>query len=78
MVEKATKIWFNYRLVGVWLSLVERCVRDAEAGGSNPLTPTKTSLQASCPLERHGFVPPEAWYDQYRRIYRLFERTLKN
>ena len=29
---------------GVWLSLVERCVRDAEAGGSNPLTPTKNSL----------------------------------
>ena len=26
--------------VGVWLSLVERCVRDAEVGGSNPLTPT--------------------------------------
>ncbi len=26
--------------VGVWLSLVERLVRDQEAGGSNPLTPT--------------------------------------
>ena len=25
---------------GAWLSLVERCVRDAEAGGSNPLAPT--------------------------------------
>ena len=25
----------------MWLSLVERCVRDAEAGGSNPLTPTE-------------------------------------
>lgn len=25
---------------GVWLSLVERMVRDHEAGGSNPLTPT--------------------------------------
>ena len=25
---------------GVWLSLVERCVRDAEAAGSNPATPT--------------------------------------
>ena len=24
----------------MWLSLVERCVRDAEAGGSNPLTST--------------------------------------
>ena len=29
---------------GVWLSLVERCVRDAEAGGSNPLTPTKNQI----------------------------------
>ncbi len=25
---------------GMWLSLVERCVRDAETGGSNPLIPT--------------------------------------
>ena len=25
----------------VWLSLVERCVRDAEAAGSNPVTSTK-------------------------------------
>ena len=32
---------------------------------------------APYPLERHGFVQPESWYDQYRRIYQLFERTLK-
>jgi dipeptidyl aminopeptidase/acylaminoacyl peptidase len=32
---------------------------------------------ASYPLERHGYVHPESWYDQYRRIYELFERTLK-
>jgi dipeptidyl aminopeptidase/acylaminoacyl peptidase len=32
---------------------------------------------ASYPLERHAFVQPESWYDQYRRIYQLFERTLK-
>jgi dipeptidyl aminopeptidase/acylaminoacyl peptidase len=32
---------------------------------------------ASYPLERHAYVQPEAWYDQYRRIYQLFERTLK-
>ena len=25
---------------GAWLSLVERLVRDQEAGGSNPLAPT--------------------------------------
>jgi dipeptidyl aminopeptidase/acylaminoacyl peptidase len=32
---------------------------------------------ASYPLERHSFVQPESWYDEYRRIYQLFERTLK-
>ena len=32
---------------------------------------------ASYPMERHGFVQPEAWYDQYRRICQLFQRTLK-
>ncbi len=30
----------NFHLFGMWLSLVERSVRDAEAGGSNPLIPT--------------------------------------
>ena len=25
--------------IGTWLSLVERCVRDAEAAGSNPVVP---------------------------------------
>ena len=29
---------------GVWLSLVERTVRDREAGGSNPPTPTRFDL----------------------------------
>jgi hypothetical protein len=29
-------------LVGAWLSLVERLVRDQEAGGSNPLAPTNS------------------------------------
>ncbi len=28
------------RMFGAWLSLVERLVRDQEAGGSNPLAPT--------------------------------------
>ncbi|GJI98587.1 peptidase S9 [Duganella caerulea] len=32
---------------------------------------------APYPMERHGFVHPESWYDEYRRIYQLFERTLK-
>jgi hypothetical protein len=30
----------KHHLVGAWLSLVERSVRDAEVGGSNPLAPT--------------------------------------
>jgi dipeptidyl aminopeptidase/acylaminoacyl peptidase len=29
------------------------------------------------PLERHSFVQPESWLDEYRRIDALFERTLK-
>jgi dipeptidyl aminopeptidase/acylaminoacyl peptidase len=32
---------------------------------------------ASYPMERHAYVHPESGYDQYRRIYELFERTLK-
>ncbi|MGN6112199.1 MAG: S9 family peptidase [Luteimonas sp.] len=32
---------------------------------------------APYPLERHGFVHPDAWYDEYRRILELFDATLK-
>ncbi|KAB8173749.1 prolyl oligopeptidase family serine peptidase [Lysobacter maris] len=32
---------------------------------------------ASYPLERHGFVHPDSWYDEYRRIHELFNRVLK-
>ena len=32
---------------------------------------------ASYPLERHAYTQPESWFDQYRRILKLFERTLK-
>ena len=32
---------------------------------------------APYPMERHAFVQPESWYDEYRRIWQLFERTLK-
>jgi dipeptidyl aminopeptidase/acylaminoacyl peptidase len=32
---------------------------------------------APYPLERHGFVQPESWYDEYRRIDELFQSTLK-
>ncbi len=29
------------------------------------------------PVENHGFVEPTSWTDEYRRIFELFERTLK-
>ncbi len=32
---------------------------------------------AGYPLERHGFVHADAWLDEYKRILKLFERTLK-
>ena len=32
---------------------------------------------ASYPLEGHGYVHPESWFDQYRRVLKLFERTLQ-
>ena len=32
---------------------------------------------ASYPLERHAYQHADSWYDQYRRIYELFERVLK-
>ena len=36
----------------MWLSLVERCVRDAEAAGSNPVISTKKQFR---PLGRSCF-----------------------
>ena len=38
--EDESFIFFNRVKVGVWLSLVERFVRDEEVAGSNPVTPT--------------------------------------
>ena len=32
---------------------------------------------APYPLERHSFTHPDSWYDEYRRIYEMFEKTLK-
>ncbi|NKB89958.1 MAG: prolyl oligopeptidase family serine peptidase [Acidobacteria bacterium] len=29
------------------------------------------------PVEGHGFVEPSSWTDEYRRIFELFERTLR-
>lgn len=30
------------------------------------------------PVEDHGFVEPSSWTDEYKRIFNLFESTLKN
>jgi len=32
---------------------------------------------AAYPLEDHGFVEPSSWTDEYNRIFKLFETTLK-
>jgi dipeptidyl aminopeptidase/acylaminoacyl peptidase len=32
---------------------------------------------ASYPIEDHGFEQPSSWTDEYKRIYKLFEQTLK-
>jgi len=32
---------------------------------------------APFPLEDHGFVEPSSWTDEYKRIFKLFEETLK-
>ena len=38
IIERDLISCFSYD--GAWLSLVERCVRDAEVAGSNPVAPT--------------------------------------
>ena len=44
---------------GAWLSLVERLVRDQEAGGSNPLAPTNLNFFRPEPSEL-AFLPVTA------------------
>ena len=29
------------------------------------------------PMEDHGFVEPTSWMDEYKRIYKLYETSLK-
>jgi dipeptidyl aminopeptidase/acylaminoacyl peptidase len=29
------------------------------------------------PVEDHGFIEPSSWTDEYKRIFKLFENTLK-
>ncbi len=46
---------------GAWLSLVERCVRDAEIGGSNPLAPTILVTHRNNRIERLSFQQHQHW-----------------
>ncbi len=39
--QEKTEMWLYKFNIEMWLSLVERCVRDAEAAGSNPVISTK-------------------------------------
>ena len=51
MLDVADDVEYNRNVgneIGAWLSLVERCVRDAEAAGSNPVAPT---IKNTDPLE---------------------------
>ena len=51
MLEVAEVLWYDSSCAssgtksGVWLSLVERIVRDDEVAGSNPVTPITLSLK---------------------------------
>ena len=29
------------------------------------------------PLDPHGFVQPDSWLDEYRRVFKLFDETLR-
>ena len=29
------------------------------------------------PVEDHGFIEPSSWTDEYKRIFKLYENTLK-
>src|SRR5580698_2945070 len=60
-------VWGQQRLLdwglfGAWLSLVERLVRDQEAGGSNPLAPTNpfNNLQVLAGQTAHPTAHPVA------------------
>ena len=40
----------------MWLSLVERCVRDAEAAGSNPVISTMLNVHNGLDRYEHSFL----------------------
>ncbi len=64
--------WFlRVGVFGLWLSLVERCVRDAEVAGSNPVNPTRSII----PLNREdgsgGFSLPMQETSEWETTGRL-------
>ena len=43
------------------------------------LPPTQENWEVALyPVENHGFRQPSSWYDEYRRILKLFEENLKD
>lgn len=56
LLHKYVIIYKSYLYNGVWLSLVERVVRDYEAAGSNPVTPTKNAKKLM-KIDLHGITP---------------------
>ena len=60
--------------IGMWLSLVERCVRDAEVAGSNPVIPTIDSEtgRGSRPVFVDGLIFVQ-WmsFDEARMLFHL-------
>jgi len=72
----------DVRVIGAWLSLVERTVRDREVGGSNPLAPTlhPAGLQGPAGLSfcrrlpgRHG---APTWWPGCGRLPNAMQRFL--
>ena len=72
-LDKSLDLMHNKQVGGVWLSLVERYVRDVEVAGSNPVTPTneKESLEKGSFFviemkERSTDVPvPRSFYTRF-------------
>jgi hypothetical protein len=67
------RIAFCSRVVGAWLSLVERSVRDREVGGSNPLAPTKNLLSINY-FTVVNVNSPFSWCGQF--VDKIFESEI--
>ena len=54
----------------MWLSLVERCVRDAEAAGSNPVISTMLNVHNGLDRYEHSFLCTSV-FSMYRSRFNL-------